>query len=114
MAYLPDEERAKLLAELPFKRFTANTITTAKDFEAELAKVREHGYAFDLAEEMEGQYCIGAPVFDAKNHPVASLWITAPATRLPDAELDEVGQRIRRHADRISTRLGWIPSAPHA
>lgn len=114
LAYLPDKERAAILARMPFKRFTPNTITSAADFEAELAEVRKRGYGFDLSEEMEGQYCIGAPIFDAKNHPAASVWITAPATRLPDSELDEVGRLVRRHADTISGRLGWLQSSATA
>ena len=95
-----------LVAELSFQRFTPNTITSAEEFETELEKVRARGYGFDLSEEMEGQYCIGAPIFDSRNYPVASLWITAPSTRLPDHDLDEVGRMIRSHADVISTRLG--------
>jgi DNA-binding IclR family transcriptional regulator len=63
---------------------------------------------------MEGQYCIGAPIFDAKNYPAASIWITAPATRLPDSQLDDVGRLIRTHADIISTRLGCIQPPPTA
>jgi IclR family acetate operon transcriptional repressor len=108
LAYLPRKERAAILAQMRFKRFTPNTITNAADFEADLTKTRERGYGFDLSEEMEGQYCIGAPIFDAKNLPAASIWITAPSTRLPDSQLDEVGRLIRSHADVISTRLGWI------
>lgn len=108
LAYLPRSERAAILAKMPFKRFTANTITNARRFESALGEVRERGYGFDLSEEMEGQYCIGAPIFDSKNHPAASIWITAPSTRLPDSELDAVGREIRAHADVISTRLGWL------
>ena len=114
LAYLPDSERTAVLRQMPFKRFTANTITTVDDFEVDLTRVRERGYGFDLSEEMEGQYCIGAPIFDAKNHPVASIWITAPATRLPDSELDDVGRLVRSHADAISTRLGWSQSSDSA
>lgn len=111
LAWLPQRERAAIIAEMPFKRFTANTITKAEDFESELTRVRDSGYAFDLSEEMEGQYCIGAPIFDARDVPVASIWITAPATRLPDVELDNVGRLIREHANRISTQLGSIHSS---
>lgn len=108
LAYLPAADRASVLSRMRFKRFTANTITNSRDFERELGEVRRRGYGFDLSEEMEGQYCIGAPIFDAKNHPAASIWITAPSTRLPDSELDEVGRLIRQHADVISARLGCI------
>ena len=108
LAHLPQHERATVMAGMSFKRFTPNTITTPQELETELSKVRERGYAFDLSEEMEGQYCIGAPIFDAKNFPAASIWLTAPATRLLDSELDEVGRLVRSHAEIISTRLGYI------
>ena len=114
LAYLPKRERAAIVKQMPFKRFTPNTLTDAEEFEGDLAKVRERGYGFDLSEEMEGQYCIGAPIFDAKNYPAASIWITAPATRLPDSQLDDVGRLIRTHADIISTRLGCIQPPPTA
>ncbi len=105
---LGQHREALNVTEMCFKRFTPNTITSREGLEAELCKVGERGYAFDLSEEMEGQYCIGAPIFDGRNSPVASLWITAPATRLPDSELDGVGRLVRSHSELISTGLGSI------
>lgn len=82
------------------------------EFATHLRQVWEGGYGFDLSEEMEGQYCIGAPVFDGRAYPIAATWITAPSSRsrFPDSELDGVARRIRAAADLISGRFGWNPS----
>jgi DNA-binding IclR family transcriptional regulator len=109
LAYLPDDERLALVKQMTFKRYTPNTITSARKFLAHVEEVRERGYGFDLSEEMEGQYCIGAPIFDARGYPTAALWITGPASRIPDAELDAFGATIRKAADLVSARFGWTP-----
>lgn len=114
VAFLPERDRTGILSEMEYPRFTPNTISTADDFREELGRVRELGYAFDLAEEVEGQYCVAAPIFDLRNYPVASIWITAPSARLPDTELDAVARLIRSHAERISVGMGWHQDSPTA
>ena len=107
LAYLPDEECRKIVDRMEFTHFTENTILDKEEFMAHLVEVRERGYGFDLSEEREGQYCVGAPIFNGKKEPIAALWITAPSSRLPDCELDEVGRRIKGAAEVISSKLGW-------
>lgn len=106
LAYLEKDEQREAVGELKFKRYTENTIVGVKAFTAHLGEVRERGYGFDLSEDMEGQYCVGAPIFDARGYPIAAIWITAPSSRLPDSELDEMGRIIRAAADVISGRFG--------
>jgi DNA-binding IclR family transcriptional regulator len=106
LAYLPKEEQKAVVKEMTFKRYTQNTIVGVRAFTAHLEEVRERGYGFDLSEEMEGQYCVGAPIFDARGYPAAAIWITAPASRLPDSELDVTGRKIRAAADVVSGRFG--------
>ena len=110
LAFLSKKERRAVMNKMTFQRFTPNTLTSMSELESALEQVRERGYGFDLSEEMEGQYCVGAPIFDVSSEPIASLWITAPSTRLPDSELDEVGRMVRSHADIISNRLGHLSS----
>ena len=106
LAALPPAESKVLVKSMAMPRFTENTITDRKVFAEHLEGVRERGYGFDLGEELEGQYCVGAAVVDAKGYPIASLWITAPSSRLPDGELDAVGQQVKAHADEVSARFG--------
>ena len=105
MAYLPEKQLEHLLNVMDFKQFNQRTITTAAGFRAALEEVRQHGYALDRAEELDGVHCIGAPVFDRYGYPVASIWTTGPSERLPDSLFETLGQQIKEHADRISQRL---------
>lgn len=105
MAYLPEKQMEHLLNVMEFEQFNQRTITTAAGFRAALEEVRQHGYALDRAEELDGVHCIGAPIFDRYGYPVASIWTTGPSERLPASSFETLGQQIKDHADRISQRL---------
>lgn len=47
MAWLPEEEVRSMLAGVTFERFTGHTLANIDDLLAELAQVREQGYAED-------------------------------------------------------------------
>lgn len=108
LAFLPEEEREQRLKGIKFQRFTARTITAMKPFRLELEHVRERGYALDLAEEFAAIHCVGAPLFDYSNHPVAALWVSGASIVLPEEQLGECGQRVKAAALRISERLGYL------
>ena len=71
------------------------------------SRTTKQGYAFDNAEQFEGVYCIGAPVFDRVGYPVAAVWTTGLMMDLQRKRLPEIGATVRAHADRISARLGF-------
>ena len=108
LAFLPEEEAEERMKKIQFKAFTPNTITTRKGFREELSTVREQGYALDHAEEFEGIHCIGAPVFDHTNRPVAAIWISGASVVVPEEKFDEYGEILREAAGRISERLGYL------
>ena len=105
LAYLPEKQLEDLLKVMTFKQFNQRTITSVANFRVALQGVREQGYAIDRAEELDGVHCIGAPVFDRYDYPVASVWTTGPSERLPESLFGTIGGQIKEHADRISQRL---------
>ena len=110
LAAMPEEERTQRVMKMKLPRFTANTITSHEAFLEHLKEVGERGYGFDLAEEMEGQTCIGAAIRGATGGVIAALWITAPSSRIPDSQLDSFGAVVKAHADEISGRFGAVLS----
>jgi DNA-binding IclR family transcriptional regulator len=106
LAYLPEGEFDAVLLRLRLTRLTPNTITKKPQLREELRSVREHGYALDRCEHIDGAMCVAAPVFDRRGHAVASLTVTAPAGRMPHEKLPALGRMVRRHAGEISARLG--------
>lgn len=87
IAALPEKRRNALVRRLTFRRFTPNTITTRGAFEAEVARIRSVGYATDFSEEIEGCHCGAVAVLDSRKTPVAALWVTGMAKRLPKRRL---------------------------
>lgn len=58
VAELDDAVVRELLGRAGMRRYTANTVVRADDFVAELARVREHGFAGDESEQEEGVRCV--------------------------------------------------------
>jgi DNA-binding IclR family transcriptional regulator len=109
LAFLPKEQQAEQLKKIKFEKFTPQTIPDLKALRAELATVRANGYAVDHAEEFTAIHCVGAPIFDYTNHPVASLWVSGASVVLPAEKFDAIGTTVRSFAQRISERLGFFP-----
>jgi len=108
VAFLPPDERDALLDRMSFTRFNHRTIADRGQFEQELADVRAKGYAVDRAEEIDGLHCVAAPVFDHRARPLASIWVTGPASRLRLEDFPRVGRHVAEKAEAISRRFGYM------
>ncbi|MFA5204168.1 MAG: IclR family transcriptional regulator [Lentisphaeria bacterium] len=107
VAFLPEAERTARLARLTFPRFNRRTLTSRAAYERELKNVRRRGYAVDRAEEVEGLHCVAAPVVNHRGYPVAAVWVTAPAYRLPVAAFARLGTLVLDTAKTISAAFGY-------
>jgi DNA-binding IclR family transcriptional regulator len=110
LAFLPDPIQQRTIQNLAFKRYNDRTITNPADFRAILALSRQRGYAIDHGEELESLHCVAAPIFDRHGYPIAAIWTTGPAERMPDSDFPVLGQLVMQHAQRISQRLGYYPA----
>jgi IclR family acetate operon transcriptional repressor len=106
LAYLPDEQRRTLIAEMPLTRFTPHTITTPHELEAELAAIRTQGYTLDREEWLVGLTCVAAPIFDRHGACVATASVAYPAVHAERRE--ELIQLVGQSAARISASLGYL------
>lgn len=81
LAGQPPERVAELLAETEFEALTSKTITSADELEAELARVRERGWAM-VDQELElGLRSIAAPLHNAQGNTIAAVNLSASATQ---------------------------------
>ena len=109
LAFLPEVEAAKIISNVHFKAFTSKTLTTPDVLRQALERVRSRGYAID-DEEMEiGTRCVGAPIFDADQHPVAALSISGSAARLAAHCVPSIAEHVIRCCSEISTKLSSKP-----
>ena len=107
LAYMPQDEFAKILPQIEFKRLTANSIGNSQELETQLQKVRRNGHAFDLEENEPHIRCVAAPILDHTGAVNASLSITGPAVRMSHARLKQLGPLVQEAGWKISRELGY-------
>jgi IclR family transcriptional regulator, KDG regulon repressor len=110
LAYMPEDQRKRLLHQLELKRFTPNTIGSLQELEAELQRTYKNGYACDLEEHELHIRCVAAPIWDHVGAVNASLSITAPIVRMPVSRLRQLAPLIQAAGLQISRDLGYCPS----
>lgn len=81
--------------------FTPNSITTLDKLAADLAAVRERGYAYDLEEASLGLCCVAAPVRDSSGEAIAAISISSPSFRF-ETEHERYTGGVLEAAARIS------------
>jgi len=102
---LSPDEIDKRLPRLP--SYTAETVTTKARLRRDLAAVSEQGYAVAVDELEVGLTAIAAPIRNAHGDVIASISVSGPTFRLPQARVDEVLPLLLAAAAEVSHRLGW-------
>jgi len=113
-------------AELPkgrLERRTARTITSRTALTAELALVRERGYAVTIEELEPGLVAVAAPVFVGGavladgpvlaqgTAAVGAISVSGPASRLNGSQLTAAAESCMAAAHSLSAQLGHDPQA---
>jgi DNA-binding IclR family transcriptional regulator len=101
LAWLEPAEREAALAGLELVPRTDRSITSLEALREELDRTRTRGFAVDDRENEDHASCIGAPILGAGGEVVGMLSLSGPSYRIAE-RLDELGERCRDAADRIS------------
>ncbi|MBE0487727.1 MAG: helix-turn-helix domain-containing protein [Halomonas sp.] len=112
MAWLPDDELERILADRGLARVTENTLHTPDSLRAGLAEIRRQGFACDREEHAIGLHCVAACLHDEHGIPLAAISVSGPVARIPEARLLELGALVRDTAAEITARLGGKAPAP--
>ena len=103
-AELPEERVRAILEAEGMPRATDRTLTRVDLYLSELERVREQGFAIDDREnEPEGR-CVAVAL--AGGRPPAAISLSAPVSRLPFDQAEEVAARLRRVASALLRELG--------
>ena len=114
LAYMPEDEREKLLPQMTLQSLTPNTVSNLQELDAELYRVRKNGYACDLEEHELHIRCVAAPIWDHVGSVNASLSITAPVVRMAVTRLRQLAPLIQTAGLQISRELGYRTASYHA
>lgn len=101
-----DQYLAKTLQRHGMPRLTIKTIRSPALLRANLALVRESGYAIDDEEQAVGLRCISSPIFDENADVIAAISVSGPLARIDDSRLVELQKLVRLTSDTISSDLG--------
>jgi DNA-binding IclR family transcriptional regulator len=96
---------ATLIDGQSFERVTPTTIVTKEALIAELAAIRERGYAVDLAENEPGVCCVGAAVLSRNGEPVGAISVSGPEWRTQDDRLTQLGELVSQSASVLSHQI---------
>jgi DNA-binding IclR family transcriptional regulator len=106
LAFLPDGDRKATLESLPLPQITENTITNGDRLRADLALVRERGYALEIEELQPGSACVGAPIRNSSGRVIAAVSASVFASRARGEELPRLVAAVVDAANAVSARLG--------
>lgn len=110
LAHCPEEIRqAVITSELT--RFTANTLVQRSKLLQELAKIRSRGYATSDSEVSADIKSVAAPIRDASGQVVATLGLSAPASRATDKQMKSFIEAVVSRAAALSRDLGGSVAA---
>lgn len=108
LAFLPRDEVTRRIGANAFRSgFGPNAVTTRKTFDAQLAEIREQGYAIQDQELAGGLRSVSVPVYGRAPEPAAAINVAVSASRHDVADLrGPILEHARAAAAEISVRLG--------
>jgi DNA-binding IclR family transcriptional regulator len=112
LAFQRDDEILRIARTKGLKRITSATIDTEEKLFAEVARIREAGYAIDDMEHEEHLRCMGAPIRNARGEVFASLSLSGPAERNTHERIIAMAPSAMRAGAEISRRLGYRAPSP--
>jgi IclR family transcriptional regulator, acetate operon repressor len=84
LAFLPEEEQDDYLRNRELTSMTPTTLSDPDALRADLAAIRERGYAISLEERQAGAASVAAPILDRHGNPIAAISICGPVERFRD------------------------------
>ncbi len=98
-------DRRRDLLSLPLERYTESTVTELHDFEHQLDRFADKGFAWAVDELEHGYSAVSVAVRIGTEDPVTALSIGGPSNRLDESRLHVLGERLRQSADQLAGLL---------
>ncbi|GLZ38809.1 IclR family transcriptional regulator [Actinokineospora sp. NBRC 105648] len=109
VADFAEPRRREIAESIDYVPMTANTITSAPAYLAELAAVAERGYALDNSEHEDFIHCVAAPVRGQRGEVLAAVSVSVPKVLLDYDGLIALVPDLLRTARKASLACGWNP-----
>lgn len=108
LANLPEERVDEIIEEHGLPEITPQTTTDRDELDAELAQVREQGYAVDDEERISGVRCVAAPVLGDEGEVIAAVSVTGPKSGMQGERFEqEIPDLVLRTANVVEVNLKY-------
>jgi DNA-binding IclR family transcriptional regulator len=111
LAFAEPSAQEGLLRRLRLLPLTQATIMDKPTLRAEIAAVRDRGYAFDNEENEAGIRCVGAPIFDASGSVIAAMSVTGWIVTMTPEKAAQCAPDLLAACAELSGDLGF-PGVP--
>jgi IclR family KDG regulon transcriptional repressor len=105
LAFLPEPEGDAIITREGLQRFTSQTITDRGILKAQLAEIRNRGYAFSDQEVDREVRAVAAPILNQRGELIAGLTVAGPAYRINKKKVQSLGRLVIRYAGKIAAQL---------
>lgn len=107
-AFLPEEKRRSILAELRPHRFNEKTIVDLDQLNSDLVEIRKNGYAFADGEVHSMLYSIAAPIFNRSSQLIGSIGIVGFKEGMTEKRCSVLIKTVVQISKDLSAELGYI------
>lgn len=108
LAEMTDADIRDLYPENALSPLTAHTIPTVDALIAQMAEIRQRGWATENQENVDNVSCVGVAILDRDGKPAYALSISAPAFRMTEERFQFCAGlllRAKRHIERVLRAL---------
>jgi DNA-binding IclR family transcriptional regulator len=109
LAFLPPDEIDAAIRDGDLSPATGEPAPPREKILADLAEIRERGYAITQGQNIEGAVGIGAPLFNSERRVIGSFCMTIPETRFNKKTQARLSQILMARAGELSRALGYAP-----
>jgi IclR family acetate operon transcriptional repressor len=106
LACMDDEMVNRILMRHGMPKLTEKTFVDPQKLKNQLTDIRRKGYAVDDEENGIGLRCIAAAITDETSQPIGAISLSGPAVRVRKDMIADLGNAVKKTADRITTALG--------
>jgi DNA-binding IclR family transcriptional regulator len=106
MAYLPEKEIQGIIRDQGLPKLCTNTISDPEELAADLARIRELGYALSVEETDPGAWGIATPIWDRSGKVIGAIGVAGPVMRFSDDLAQQYVAVCRRASQRIADLIG--------
>jgi DNA-binding IclR family transcriptional regulator len=113
LASLSPGQRNRILKDLGMPAVTKQTITSRQELEAQLLEIATYGYATVHGELEDGLNGIAVPIRGHEGSVIGTVSISGPSFRFEPEKIPGLIQELKRAAQEISEKMGYVHVPVH-